>query len=266
MKKLFPLLFILALIYSSECFSQLSDRVNSPSTFKIGTRPVKGNLGIYFGLAYNEVEYWFDHDIDYTGLPLVSLKYYLSNKVVVRSGFQISQTKESAKGTADATVDPLLRTIRNYVNNEGKFQFSPGVEYHFKSSNLLDVYIGGIIPFGWKNEQFTDDSRYSSGNYDYYTRTLKTTTLGLEGFIGLQAFIADLPLALGFELGLSKMSHLNNNYKNVRQTRVGTVSTSQTYYTTDIDAVSDVKFKTLSVTDSKLQGNLRVTLTFFFNK
>jgi hypothetical protein len=246
-------------------YSQLSDRVNSPSTFKIGTRPLKGNMGIYFGLAYNEVEFWFDHDVDYTGLPLVSLKYYASDKLVARLGFQIYKTKETIKGTVDPVVDGSNINLRNNVNISGKYTFNPGLEYHFKSSNILDVYIGATFPLGWSSEEYVDDIRYSSGNYNYYTRTLKSYTLGYEGFVGLQAFIADLPLAFGFELGLASTSHLNNKYKHVAGSKVGTVTTNQIYYSTDKDAMG-IKYKSLTSSDSKLQGNIRVTLTFFFNR
>lgn len=265
MKKNCTLIFLLLFGLMLNGYSQLSDRVNSPSTFKIGTRPLKGNLGIYFGLAYNEIEYWFDNDLDYTGLPLVSIKYYMTDKFVTRIGFQIYKTREILKGSVDPVVSGSTINLRNNVDINGRFIFSPGMEYHFKSSNILDVYIGAVLPLGWHSEEFVDDTRYSSGNYSYYTRTLKSYTVGYEGFVGIQAFVADLPLALGFELGLAGTYHLSNKYKHVASSKVGTVTTNQVYYSKDKDAMG-IKYKDLTSSDSKLQGNIRVTITFFFNR
>lgn len=108
MKKiLLPVIFLFFAL-NLDSYSQLSDRVNSPSTFKVGTRPLMGDMGLYFGLAYNEIEYWFDHDIDYTGLPIISLKYYLTDNDVIRVGIQTSKTKEKTKGTVDPLVDRIL--------------------------------------------------------------------------------------------------------------------------------------------------------------
>lgn len=265
MNRIKLLLIIILAALNLNLFSQLSDRVNSPSTFKVGTRPLAGNMGLYFGLAYDEIEYWFDNDIDYTGLPLVSIKYYVSDKLVGRVGFQVSKKSEITKGLVDPLVDGSSLTERNQVDITSKFVFSPGVEYHFKSSNILDVYVGAVIPFGWNAEEFVNDSRYETGEYSLYTRTLNSITFGGEGFAGLQAFIADLPLAMGFEFGVSGKAHLDTDYKHVSKTLLGGITTDQTYYTADKDAMG-VKYRDLTSQDFKLQGNIRITITYFFNK
>lgn len=260
-------IFLILIFFSLNltCFSQLSDRVNSPSTFKVGTRPLKGNIGLYFGLAYNEIEYWFDHDIDYTGLPIISVKYYLSDNLVARIGFQISRKSETTKGLVDPVVDASLLTERNQVDMLSKFSVSPGIEYHFKSSNILDVYFGGVVPFGMNNEEFVNDSKYQTGDYSLYTRTLKSFTYGYEVFVGLQAFVADLPLAVGVDFGVAGMGHLKTKYKHVSNIGIGGITTNQTYYTTDKDALN-VRYRDLTSQDFKLQGNVRLTITYFFNK
>jgi hypothetical protein len=266
MKKLFPLLLILLFCVSQAGHSQLSDRVNSPSTFKVGTRPLQGNMGLYFGLAYNEIEYWFDNNLDYTGLPIISLKYYKTDNNVFRLGFQTSRTAEKAKGTVDPLVNGSGITESNNVDVKARFLFTPGFEHHFTSSNILDVYVGAMIPIGWRSEEFVNDDVYTGGNYSKYTRSMFSFTYGYEVFVGVQAFIADLPLAMGMDFGIAGLGHLNTKYKHVVSSKIGAVTTNQTFYSTDPDRYAGLGYKDLKASDSKFQGNLRLTLTYFFKK
>jgi hypothetical protein len=267
MKKILPIIIFLTLACSITGYSQLSDRVNSPSTFKVGTRPQMGNMALYFGLAYNEIEYWFDHDLSYTGLPIVSLKYYLTDNNVVRFGIQATRTTEKAKGTIDPVVDGSNLTEKNYVDINSRFLFSPGFEHHFTSSNILDVYVGGVLPLGWKTEEYTDDESYTGGNYSNYTRSMLSFTYGYEAFVGVQAFVADLPLALGIDFGVGGLGHMGTKYKHVASSKFGTITSNQIFYTTDPDlSTGPVKYKDLSSSDSKFQGNIRLTISYFFKK
>lgn len=265
MNKISSLLIVFFMALSLTGYAQLSDRVNSPSTFKVGTRPLQGNMGLYFGLAYNEIEYWFENDIEYTGLPIVSLKYYVTDNFVGRIGFQVSRKSEIAKGLVDPLVDGSLLTERNNVDITSKFVLTPGIEYHFNSSNILDVYVGGLVAIGVSSEEFVDDSKYETGEYMLYKRTKSSINTGYEVFAGLQAFIADLPLAVGFDFGLAGMGHLKNKYKHESKLLVGGITSDQLYYTTDKDDPMNIRYRDLTSQDFKLQGNIRVTLTYFFN-
>jgi hypothetical protein len=266
MNKIFALIIISCFAFSLTGYSQLSDRVNSPTTFKVGTRPLKGNLGLYFGLDYNQIESWFKNDsTDYSGLPLVNLKYYVSDKLVAKIGFQITNESKTATGLVDPLVDGSLLTERNEVDMTSKYIFTPGIEYHFKSSNILDVYVGGLLPFGMSAQEYVNDSKYKTGEYSLYKRTLKCFTYGYEAFVGLQAFVADLPFAIGMEFGAAGLGHLKNKYKHESNIMMGGISTSQIYYTTDKDAAY-VRYRDLTSQDFKLQGNIRINLTYFFNK
>jgi len=266
MKKILPIIIFVFFATSLVGYSQLSDRVNSPSTFKVGTRPLQGNMGLYFGLAYNEIEYWFDNDIEYTGLPIISLKYYLSDNNVVRIGIQTSRTSEKAKGTVDPLVDGSTLTEKNFVDINSRFLFSPGFEHHFTSSNILDVYVGALLPIGWKGVEYVDDESYTGGNYSHYTRSMFSLTYGYEAFVGVQAFVADLPLAIGLDFGVAGMGHLKNKYKHEVQTKFGATTTNQTFYTVDEDPMAGTRYKELTSSDSKFQGNVRLTIAYFFKK
>lgn len=265
MNKIYSLIIVFFITISLTGYSQLSDRVNSPTTFKVGTRPLQGNLGLYFGIDYNQIESWFNDSTEYSGLPIVSLKYYLSDKLVAKMGFQISKVSKTIKGLVDPLVDGSMLTERNEIDMTSKYIFTPGVEYHFKSSNILDVYVGGLIPFGTSSQEYVSDSRYLTGEYSLYKRTLKSFTYGYEAFVGLQAFIADLPFAIGMEFGVAGIGHLKNKYKHEVNTKLGGIDISQTYYTTDKDAIY-TRYRDLTSQDFKLQGNIRINLTYFFNK
>src|SRR4030042_1930959 len=106
MKKLNITLIVFIFLFSCSdiLYCQLSDRVSSPSTFKIGTRPVSGDLGVYFGIAYKDIVNFLDNK-DYEGLPLVSIKYYISDNLVGRVGIDYSKEKNVEKGTVDPVVN-----------------------------------------------------------------------------------------------------------------------------------------------------------------
>lgn len=265
MKKLHLAVLLIIAFISTDAFSQLSDRVNSPSTFKVGTRPVMGNYGLFFGVAYNEIEYWFDHDLDYNGLPIVSIKYYKTDNKVWRIGFQTSTSNSIIKGTVDPTVNGGTLTEQKLIDNFSRFTLYPGYERHFTSSNILDIYMGCLVPFGWNREKYIDNETYTLGNYNNYTRTRTSVTYGLEAFVGVQAFVADLPLALGMDFGAAAMGHLMDRYKHEVSTKAGALTTDQVFYTVD-DTGGGVLYEKLNRRDYQLQGNIRLTITYFFKK
>jgi hypothetical protein len=271
MKKILPIL-ILLIVFNLKGYSQLSDRVNSPSTFKVGTRPLKGNFGISFGISTADVKDIINivtDSIQYKGTPLVTFKYYVTDNIVARMGFKVSNTSKTIKGLVDPLVDGSLLTERNEIDNFSSFLLTPGIEYHFATTNLLDVYLGGLIPFGITSKEFVDDARYSTGGYDLYTRTLRSFTYGYEMFAGLQAFIADLPVAIGFDFGFAGLGHLKDKYKHELKVSAGGVTINQTFYTKDpvpVAGLSFTKYRDLTSKNFKLEGSIRLTVTYFFNK
>ena len=224
-----------------------------------------GNYGLFFGIAYNELEYWFDNDLEYNGLPIVSLKYYRTDNTVWRIGFQTSTKNKVLSGKVDPLINGTILTDRKIVENTSRFTVYPGLEHHFTSSNLMDVYMGTVIPFGWDREKNVDNSEYNTGDSDEFSLTRTSLTYGLEGFVGVQAFVADLPLALGVDFGAAIMGHLFDKYKHTIKSEVGTLVTDQTYYTID-DTGLGTKYESLSRRDFQLQGNIRLTITYFFKK
>ncbi len=224
-----------------------------------------GNYGLFFGLAYNELEYWFDNDLEYNGLPIVSLKYYRTDHNVLRIGFQTSTKNKILSGKIDPLINGGTLEERKIIENTSRFTVYPGFERHFTSSNIMDVYLGTTFPLGWNREKNVNNSSYTNGDFNDYSLTRTSLTYGLEGFVGIQAFIADLPLALGADFGAAIMGHLFDRYKHNISSEFGTLTTDQVYYTID-DTGAGIKYESLNRRDFQLQGNVRLTITYFFKK
>jgi len=253
------------LFLSANMFGQLSDRVNNPSTLKIGTRPVQGNMGIYFGISYADIKDWVEEDdFEYAGIPMVSFKYYVTDRWVARLGVKASKLSKIEEGEIDPLVDGSFLEEKRFREIESEFLVTPGFEYHFTNANLLDVYAGGLIPFGRVKEEFVSDSRYTTGEYNYSTITKKNFAYGYELFVGLQAFIADLPLAIGFDLGLAGLGYFKDKYKHETNLSVGGITSEQIYYTVEKD--TGTKYRSLTSKNFELEGNIRITLSYFFNR
>jgi subtilase family serine protease len=84
--------------------------------------------------------------------------------------------------------------------------------------------------------------------------------LGVGGFVGLQAFIADLPVAVGFEYGLAGLLRAGSQYK---YTVTDNNGKDQIHYSTVKDD-SNPAFKSLSISKWELGGDFRVTISYFF--
>ena len=85
-------------------------------------------------------------------------------------------------------------------------------------------------PCGWTAAGSTYKDEYANpdavnGVFNQYRKSL---CVGLEAFIGLQAFIADLPVSVGFEYGLSGMFHTGQKVKTEVYDAVN--NTTQTTY------------------------------------
>ena len=108
-------------------------------------------------------------------------------------------------------------------------------------------------------------SSYYTGEYSLYTRTKSGIVYGYEFFVGLQAFIADLPLAIGFDLGVSGLGETRNYYKHESNIAIGGITSDQMYYTVD-KAAMGVRYRELTSRNFEVEGNIRITITYFFGK
>lgn len=268
----FALLNLLAVV----SFAQLSDRVNNPSKFKTGTRPIAGNMGFYLGISSEDVKSWIEKE-DSTStdsteeviksiIPLVSLKYYIKDDLVFRVGIKASKEKTVRDGEIDPAVNGAGGlTSKTNINVTSETYFSPAIEKHFLNSNLLDAYVVGTVPIGYIKEKVVDSWHNDLGDFQESTMTKNSLAYGLEGHIGLQAFIADLPLALGLELGISGIGYRGEKYKNVVSSSIGGVTTDQKYFTYKDDP-QNTKYSNLKSNSFDTNGSIRLTLSYYFSK
>lgn len=243
MKKLF---LTLALgLFALGSSAQISTGESTSKVIRTGNRAKAGNFGLYFGATTDMFNKIGDDNVDFSALPLINLKYMYTDQLEFRVGIEWWKKTENAEWQSGTEDEPKTS---ERTNKETRFMLYPGVAYHFSRNNLLDVYAGGELPIG-----------YSSYGWDNGDDDLKASSfrIGLGAFIGLQAYVANLPLAVGVEYGLSTM------YKSASNASYGGNGG-----TIDYDAFE--KFGNEPVEDLnghkfELGHQVRFTLSYYFN-
>lgn len=205
--------------------AQISTGKNSSKVIRTGNRAQAGDFGLYVGATTDMFKKLTDGDVKFEALPLINFKYMSTDNLEWRVGLEWWRSSESteAKGNDTKVVE------KNYM-------FYPGLAYHVNNQNLLDVYFGAELPFGFGG---------NSMEYGDEDQSASEFKIGLGGFVGLQAYIANLPLALGVEYGISALNH---SVSDGRATRDGLTIQK------DLDSN---KFK--------LGQQVRLTLSYYFN-
>jgi len=181
--------------------AQISEGAPSAKKYATGNRPMKGTFGLYVGA---ETDLFKTDEGPKSGqfhvLPIINLKYMATDNLELRMGMKFWKQRESFKGTMDEAEGVVAETqSTKWV--EADNQFRPGFAYHFTKSNLLDVYAGVEGILGWKRNTITYNAEVD-GTKSYNNVRIRNIQFGANAFIGLQAFIARLPLALGVEYGI----------------------------------------------------------------
>ena len=191
----------------------------------------------------------------------MNFKYYYTDKFEIKLGTQIYSVSEKIIGTLN---DNEIGTEDN-VEKETYLRFIPGFNYHFTSLNFVDTYAGiGVILGTEKSEVITNEVYNISGDFynDHYTKN--TFVWGFNVNFGMQAFIADLPISIGLEFGITGIKHNNLQYEHKTTSSIGGVITDQTYYT--INQNSLLQYKSLEYEKFELGADLRFTLAYYFRK
>jgi len=256
---LLPLLFIAGISHG-----QLSDRVNSPSTIKYGTRPIAGDMGISFGASFQDIESIFSDDIDYETTPIVNFKFYTTDKFVVLAGVKFDQTKRIISGNIDPVVDGNGLKASESKSVETNFMLALGFERHFLSSNILDIYVGARVPVG--NVRDYEQAKQTAENDDFIEQIESRNSLvyGMQGFVGMQAFIADMPVAVGLQVGINGFGYIGKKTKHEYEENVGGEVTKQTWYVALDD--DTYKFSSLKARSFEAGPDFRVELAWYFSR
>lgn len=227
MKKIFISLVLFCLCATS-MNAQITKGESSSKQVRTGNRAQAGNFGIYFGATSDMFKNITDGGTNFKSIPLINLKYMYSDRLEYRMGIEWWDKSEGGKSNGvEAT------------KTESSFLFYPGVAYHFSKSNLLDVYVGGELPFGFGSKGHDDgDKDYSSSNF----------RIGVGAFIGLQAYVANLPVAIGMEYGV------NSLYNKVTDGTLTQDGLTIEGYSEDLDSHT-----------WKIGHQVRFTLSYYFN-
>lgn len=260
------LLASLIFMLSSVCaFAQLSTRENvDPSIFKVGTRPQQGNFGIYIGPSITEIVQMADESINWRGMPLLNFKYYSSDRMVFRLGLQIYNKSQGLK------AKELKIDSSDFKNSKSKtyFMLTPAIEYHFTPKNICDVYVGANLPIGFSSN--VEKSSYTLGkDKEYHNQIQNKFILGLGLFIGMQFFVADLPLAIGVEGGLSGLGKFGGVVKNVYNVKnADDVYEDKIDYTYDdtVFGLGRIDAKKIGTNMFELGADFRLTFSYYFSK
>lgn len=232
MKKL-ALILCLCLTGATLAQAQITTGESTSPVVRTGNRAEQGDFGLYLGATTTMFKH-IGSSTELSALPLINLKYMVTDRVEARLGIEWWKTSDSKDYDAYKTVE-----------KETSMMFYPGIAYHFNRSNLLDVYVGGELPIGWGSNG--NKTEYSEGDYEDQDLVGNNFNIGLGAFIGLQAYICNLPLAIGVEYGVSlKYCHAGD----------GILSKDGMSVEQPMEDVSNNKFN--------LGNQARLTLTYFF--
>lgn len=231
--------------------AQISTGETSSKVIRTGNRAQAGNFGLYLGATSEIFKNIGASGTKFSAIPLINLKYMKTDQLEYRLGFEWydKYTSENSFSGEDDEIKTSNTT------SESKFMFYPGVAFHFSPKNLLDVYVGAELPIGFGT---VGSHRYVTGNEEDELNstdghTAKVFRIGAGAFIGLQAYIANLPLALGVEYGVST---LYNHYNQSTFEKDG-------YYLSEIVGTTGDPQK--SATKWKLGNQVRLTLSYYFS-
>lgn len=246
MKKILILATAL-LIGSLTAFGQITTGNPSHKEIKTGNRPEAGDFGLFMGLetplfAHNEPALIFKL-MDIKVRPIVNVKYFVTDQLETRLGASVYKSRNGVKGTAKGAGES-----QKAVGAESVSIFYPGVAYHFSKHNILDVYAGAELPLGRSGYTVRTD------NQNAVTR--QSFNVGFGAFFGLQAFIGNLPLAIGLEYGLSTMWNFNEQYKH----EVG----GNIFYGEKPTTPGGDTHDKLSINSGELGQQIRFTLSYYF--
>ena len=241
-KKLFTLMMVALVAVSAN--AQITTGESTSNVIRTGNRAKAGNFGIYFGATTDMFENIGKSSVKLSALPLINVKYMKSDKLEYRLGIEWWKKSESNTTPVPNTDGEGTKKV-DTKQSESSFMFYPGLAYHFNNRNLLDVYVGGELPIGLAGASFDDgDTNEGASNF----------RIGLGAFIGLQAYIANLPVAIGVEYGVS-----------TKYSTVSDGSLTQDGMTIDTNRGINGYMEDFSNSKWLLGHQIRFTLSYYFN-
>jgi len=279
-------------IGSTSAFAQgLSTRENEAIVAKLGARPVAGDAALNFviplvGLNSNDgTEAGLFNGNLLTPGDLLTFKWYHTDNFVIRAGIRLYADNDRIKGDVlnediDGSVYQPIPfdgvTSSRVVNQNRQYLIALGAEHHFTNSNIFDVYTGADLLLGFNKERMTTENEYfvdtaedNKVTRDLMTAQTNSTVVGLAWVVGWNTFVAQLPISVGIEYGLSMKWLLGGKTKITDERDVnrpdGVASYSVEYYQDDAlpGNYSDMSKRQFNMDTNQ---NVRLTLNFYFTR
>ena len=253
--------------------AQMTTGKPSAKVIRTGNRPEAGDFGIYLGATSEMFNGIIDKELKMQALPLINFKYMVSDQFEARIGLELYKTSSTLKGNYTQDIGEQSFSLpASTRNSNSNAMFYPGVAWHFSTKNILDIYVGAELPIGWDSSTSLDESGTveigETGDYistiSSHSTTKRSFVIGLGAFVGIQAFIADLPLAIGAEFGISSKFDTGVKYKHVEEV---TGNDTQTYYSSaieDLPGYTNTQYDSLKARTGEIGGQFRFTLTYYF--
>ncbi len=240
------------------CFSvavvdaQITTGESTSKVIRTGNRAKAGNFGLYVG-GTTDMFRKIGDDSNFSAMPLINLKYMYTDNLEFRLGLEWWKESSTNEWKEEGMDDEGNETKEKFESKsrESQFMFYPGVAYHFSRNNLLDVYVGGEIPIGWGSKGVGDqDDDYNSSFFRF----------GIGAFIGLQAYLGNLPIAVGVEYGISGLhTGISDGTLTSSDGQTAKIDPKETVLK-NVSYAEDNNYKTW-----KLGQQVRFTLSYYFN-
>ena len=224
--------------------AQITTGESSAQVVRTGNRAESGNFGLYLGATTDMFKNLMNADqAELKALPLINFKYMINDNVEARLGLEWWTVSTGENEAGENSEGDYETEYKHKVTSK---YFYPGIAYHFSNNNLLDVYVGAELPIGWEATIEKNFADYDGKDFDYDTKSVERDfNIGLGAFVGLQAYVANLPLAIGVEYGISSLKTVSSNK----------------FVTDEEQEFEDPKVK---YNTWKVGHQARLTLTYFF--
>lgn len=253
-------LLLAVLLCAGTAFAQISTGEPHSSVIpRTGNRPKAGDFGLYVGGSVRQIIDLVElnkkdgfQNMKWWALPAINFKYYITDNWEARLGFQFA-CKGSVETARLKDVSGTFESARDVHYT----RFLPGVAYHFNTKNIVDVYVGAQMPIG-----FNIDNTRSKQGKDYKQTIMENSfVIGGGVYVGLQFFIADLPLALGIETGYSGIATIGTGKQTKTTTNGETVKTMTWNDGTQLNNI-----KSGAYMEGTWGADAAITLTYFFQR
>lgn len=267
----------------SSAFAQLSTRDNNATNVRLGARPLAGDAALQFnipivGRSANDGTDAGLYNGNLLGAgDVLTFKYYNSDDVAYRVGIRLAADNTTIKGDAADSVTtalpgfPVGETFESakFRTVSREYIIAPGIEKHFTNSNIFDVYVGADVLLGLGRDKSISEVDLIDGDKDYETRTVNTKIAGLGAFVGVNVFIAQLPISVGLEYGLSGKYLFGGRTKVVKEMTIGDESESAEWFedSSDINVPGLDKYSKLSRREFNMDTNhnVRLNICIYFS-